>query len=78
MTTNGSGRVLVIGDIHGCVDALNALIDCVKPTANDTLIFLGDYVDHGPDSSAVLDRMIELKADHNIVTLHGNHDLFGF
>lgn len=60
-------RVYAIGDIHGRLDLLDTLLamvdedDRVRPHAELTLIFLGDLVDRGPDSAAVIDRLIELK-----------------
>lgn len=48
------GRVIVVGDVHGCVDELKALmrkVDYVQ--GNDTLILAGDLVDKGPDSIGV-------------------------
>ena len=42
--------MIAIGDIHGCLDALNALIDVVEPGPEDTVVALGDYIDRGPDS----------------------------
>src|SRR6476661_1438997 len=45
-----SSRTIAIGDIHGCPKALRALINAVQPTAGDTLVMLGDYVDRGPDA----------------------------
>ena len=43
-------RTLAVGDIHGCSTHLDALLAVVAPTPADTLVFLGDYVDRGPDS----------------------------
>jgi serine/threonine protein phosphatase 1 len=68
-------RTLAIGDIHGCLTALDTLLGFVQPTADDRLIFLGDYVDRGPDSKGVLDRLIELKRSREIVCLRGNHEV---
>jgi len=67
-------RTLVIGDIHGYLGTLEALLDAVAPTASDRLITLGDYVDRGPDSRGVLERLIELQAQGNLIALLGNHD----
>ena len=64
-----------IGDIHGCYHALHALMIALNPGADDTLIFLGDYVDRGPDTPAVLDWLIDHSQTHNIVTLRGNHEV---
>ena len=68
-------RVLAIGDIHGCLTALDTLLGFVQPTPHDQLIFLGDYVDRGPDSKGVLDRLIELHRTGQIVCLRGNHEI---
>ena len=68
-------RTLAIGDIHGCTTHLDALLAAVAPTPVDRLVFLGDYVDRGPDSRGVLDRLIALKETHQVVCLRGNHEL---
>lgn len=68
-------RTLVIGDIHGCNKALNGLLEVIQPASDDTLIFLGDYVDRGPDSRGVLDTLIALKSQINLVCLLGNHEI---
>ena len=67
-------RLLVIGDIHGCLDALNRLLRELRPGLEDTVVTLGDYVDRGSDSKGVLDRLIELKAETRLIPLLGNHD----
>src|SRR6476620_5058537 len=70
-----SSRTIAIGDIHGCSAALRALIDAIGPTADDTIIALGDYVDRGPDSRGVLDDVLELERRFRLVPLLGNHEL---
>jgi serine/threonine protein phosphatase 1 len=67
-------RTLAIGDIHGCRRALDALLERVAPGPEDLLITLGDYVDRGPDSRGVLDRLLELHAAGRLVALRGNHE----
>lgn len=67
-------RILAIGDIHGHLTALDALLAAVKPTPADSLIFLGDYVDRGPDSRGVIDRVLQLEKTHRVVALRGNHE----
>src|SRR3954463_3440443 len=67
-------RTLAIGDIHGCYAALDALLGLAQPAADDRLITLGDYVDRGPDSRAVLDRLIGLYDAGRLIPLRGNHD----
>jgi serine/threonine protein phosphatase 1 len=69
-----SDRVIAIGDIHGCLDSLNAVLDAIAPTKSDTIVTLGDYVDRGPDSKGVIDRLISLSQDCTLVPLIGNHE----
>jgi serine/threonine protein phosphatase 1 len=68
-------RLLAIGDIHGCSRALDALLLDVKLTPQDRLVFLGDYVDRGPDSRGVVERILALSATCSVVALRGNHEL---
>lgn len=68
-------RTLAIGDIHGCIQALDTLIEQVNPQAHDLVVTLGDYVDRGPDSKAVLDRMVALGERCRHVALKGNHEV---
>ncbi len=68
-------RHLAIGDIHGCISALTSLVDFVDLRPDDTIVTLGDYVDRGPDSRAVLDFVIEFGKTHNHVALRGNHEI---
>ena len=68
-------RHLAIGDIHGCITALTALVGFVDLRSDDTIVTLGDYVDRGPDSCAVLDFIISLGGSHQLVPLRGNHEI---
>ena len=67
-------RILALGDVHGCSVALDALLAIVRPAPEDLLIALGDYVDRGPDSAGVLDRLIALFEKGRLIALRGNHD----
>jgi serine/threonine protein phosphatase 1 len=67
-------RVLAIGDIHGCLRALDTLLDTVAPQPDDWLVTLGDYVDRGPDSRGVMLRMQDLAAGGRLIALRGNHE----
>ena len=67
-------RTLAIGDIHGCLDAFDRLLDRVDVRPEDTLVTLGDYIDRGPQSRGVIDRLIALDAQTNLVPLRGNHE----
>ncbi len=68
------GRLLAIGDVHGCATALAALIEAFELRSTDTLVTLGDYVDRGPDSKGVLDQLIALRSRCQLISLLGNHD----
>jgi serine/threonine protein phosphatase 1 len=68
-------RVLAIGDVHGCRGQLDDLLAWVNPRPGDQLITLGDYVDRGPDTRGVLDRLIALKRERPTVCLRGNHEI---
>lgn len=68
-----------IGDIHGCLDKLRSLLPHCEMHADGrplAFVFVGDYIDRGPRSSAVIDCLIDLKAQHGgrVVTLMGNHE----
>jgi serine/threonine protein phosphatase 1 len=68
-------RTLAVGDIHGCLRALDVLLEQVDPQPSDVVVTLGDYVDRGPDSKRVLDRLLELQTRCRLIPLKGNHDL---
>jgi serine/threonine protein phosphatase 1 len=68
-------RELAIGDIHGCVRSLGALLEAIQPGRTDTVVLLGDYIDRGPDSCAVLDMILDLQKRCNVVALTGNHEM---
>jgi serine/threonine protein phosphatase 1 len=69
-------RCFVIGDIHGCLNELRYLIEGLPLARRDRLIFLGDYVDRGPDSNGVVSYLIELQKNspYDFVFLKGNHE----
>ena len=68
-------RLIAIGDIHGCYNELVALINQIDPTQDDTLIFLGDYIDRGPNSAGVISLLMgyQKKYSHWKFLL-GNHE----
>ena len=70
-----SGRLLCVGDVHGCADELDSLLEALGPTSSDRLVFLGDYVDRGPASRRVVETLLELRrALPETVFLRGNHE----
>ncbi len=74
MTTSVTARTIAIGDIHGCLLALDALLAAIDPQLEDVIVTLGDYVDRGWDSRGVLERLIILADQCNLVPILGNHD----
>jgi serine/threonine protein phosphatase 1 len=68
-------RHLAVGDIHGCFKALSTLAAFVPFQPDDVVITLGDYVNRGPDSCAVLDWLIAYRRKGNLVPLRGNHEI---
>jgi serine/threonine protein phosphatase 1 len=70
-------RLIAIGDIHGRLSQIEELLDQINPKKQDTLVFLGDYIDRGPHSFEVVELIIRIKKDFpNTVTLRGNHEDF--
>jgi len=66
----------IIGDIHGCIDKLKKLYELIayRIKVNDTLIFLGDYIDRGANSFEVIEFLKTLEKYHTTVFLRGNHE----
>ncbi|HZT82821.1 MAG TPA: metallophosphoesterase family protein [Gemmataceae bacterium] len=67
-------RTLAIGDLHGCSRALDTLLAMVGPRPKDQVVTLGDYVDRGPDSCGVIERLLRLRRASRLIALRGNHD----
>lgn len=67
---------MAIGDIHGCHRQLYLLIsEIINLKKDDRLVMLGDYIDRGPDSKAVLDLIMDLVSEgFDIIPLMGNHE----
>jgi serine/threonine protein phosphatase 1 len=64
----------IIGDIHGCCETLTELLTLVEQRA-DSFIFLGDYIDRGPDSRGVVDCILDFRQTHpQTIALRGNHE----
>lgn len=64
-----------IGDVHGCRQTLLALLKQLELKAGDTVVFLGDLIDRGPDSKGVVDTVWQLRAvGIRVVSLRGNHE----
>mgnify|MGYP001594153299 CR=1 FL=1 len=70
------GRIFAIGDIHGCNDEIRKLLTLINPVPlTDAVVFLGDYIDRGPDSRGVIDTILDFKGTFpNTICLRGNHE----
>lgn len=66
--------LIAIGDIHGCPQSLDLLLNQIEPTSTDHLLFVGDYIDRGPDSKGVIDRLLDLREEVPCTFLRGNHE----
>ena len=69
-------KTWIIPDIHGCANTLQTLVEQqIRPGKKDRLIFLGDYIDRGPDSKGVIDFIMRLQeTGYSITALKGNHE----
>jgi serine/threonine protein phosphatase 1 len=73
-------RVYAIGDVHGRADLLSELFSRIDddlrahPRVNSIEVFLGDYIDRGPNSREVIDLLIERQQKHDTKFLKGNHE----
>src|SRR3954471_20482023 len=73
-------RIYAIGDIHGCRDLLDRMIEAIRgdlaahPVNRALTITLGDYVDRGPDSRGVVERLAGNPFPTEYVALKGNHE----
>jgi serine/threonine protein phosphatase 1 len=75
-------RIYAIGDIHGCSDLLSRLLrrieaDCQRrPVERALTVFVGDYIDRGPQSRDVIDILLHWRESNGAVFLRGNHETF--
>ena len=63
--------IYVVGDVHGCIDELETLLDRLDPGADDLVLFVGDLVRKGPDGRAVLDRVA---SSSTMLSVRGNNE----
>jgi serine/threonine protein phosphatase 1 len=67
--------IYAIGDIHGCYDALKTLFRIMPRSKDDIYIFLGDYINRGPNSKETIDWLIKFSKTFNSIFLRGNHEI---
>ena len=75
--TGGANKILIVADLHGDLNALHSALYKREEFKCDTVIFLGDYIDRGPSSLDVLEKLFSMKVAEpdNIILLRGNHEL---
>ena len=77
-------RIYAISDIHGCADLLRQMFTVIDRdlttigSMRAIHVFLGDYIDRGPDSRRTIDLLVERGRKHESVFLKGNHEAFLF
>jgi len=75
-------RIYAIGDVHGRADLLEQVLSRIdrdlskRPSPRAIHVFVGDYVDRGPNARAVIDRLVERAKTHELVCLKGNHESY--
>jgi len=67
-------RYIAITDIHGELKKLESVLSKIEFQPDDIFVFLGDYIDRGPDSKGVVDRVIAQSKTHNCIYLMGSHE----
>lgn len=68
-------KIFVIGDIHGCAKTFEKMLEQINPAPEDKIFLLGDYVDRGPDSKGVVDKIFNLVEDgFDVAPIMGNHE----
>jgi serine/threonine protein phosphatase 1 len=75
-TEEDKSKIFAVGDIHGCYEKLVSLIDRLPfDRHSDMLIFIGDYINRGPQSREVIDYLLKLEQQcENVLFLKGNHE----
>ena len=68
------GRIIGISDIHGEYEKLCRVLEKITPKKDDTIVFMGDYIDRGKKSRDVVDKIIDMKTVCNCVYLTGSHE----
>jgi serine/threonine protein phosphatase 1 len=69
-----AARIIAMGDVHGCLPALEAIFEAIDLAPDDTLVTLGDYIDRGPDSKGVVDALLAVAKKCRLIPILGNHE----
>ncbi len=70
-----SDKIIAIGDVHGCANTLKAMWKKLEPYEDYIHLFVGDYIDRGPESKEVVDFLLQVKNERKTVFLRGNHEV---
>lgn len=68
------GRLIAIGDIHGHYTKMRNLLDKLELGRGDRIVFLGDYVDYGPQTAEVIEYLVNMRMYRDVAFIMGNHD----
>jgi serine/threonine protein phosphatase 1 len=69
-----TGRIIIVGDVHGCIRELDELLGLLKITSSDSLYFLGDLIDRGPYPASVVSRCRQMSNECAVYLVLGNHE----
>lgn len=67
-------KIIGITDIHGEYDKLCSVLEQIELNKDDTIVFMGDYIDRGPKSKEVVEKVIDMQKYCNCVYLMGSHE----
>ena len=67
-------KYIAIGDIHGCIRSLAALLETLSAFDERVFVFVGDYIDRGPDSKGVIELLSDFSNSHECIFVRGNHE----
>lgn len=68
------GRIVILSDIHGNLAALNQVFESIAYIKIDSFLLLGDLIDYGPESNAVIERIQEMEQKKIMINIWGNHE----
>lgn len=67
-------RYIAITDIHGELEKLENVLSKIETRPDDIFVFMGDYIDRGPDSKGVVEKIIEISESFKTICLIGSHE----